>query len=204
MSIELADIKLDKDKKIFTNESINFIKNLSKKFSQKRLTLLNKRIEIDKKLEEGWLPDFLNETQSIRETDWKVATIPSEIKDRRIEITGPAERKMVINALNSGAMVFMADLEDSLSPTWTNIVNGQINLFDATRGTIDFRDPKTAKDYKLKEKVATLMVRPRGLHLEEAHVKVQGAPISASLIDFGMYFINNYKFYYQITSVNSK
>jgi malate synthase len=197
MSIELADIKLDKDKKIFTNESINFIKNLSKKFSQKRLTLLNKRIEIDKKLEEGWLPDFLNETQSIRETDWKVATIPSEIKDRRIEITGPAERKMVINALNSGAMVFMADLEDSLSPTWTNIVNGQINLFDATRGTIDFRDPKTAKDYKLKEKVATLMVRPRGLHLEEAHVKVDGAPISASLFDFGMYFINNYKYLHE-------
>ncbi|MGH9659344.1 MAG: malate synthase A, partial [Bryobacteraceae bacterium] len=138
------------------------------------------------------MPEFLKETAEIRATGWKVAPIPSDLEDRRVEITGPVDRKMVINALNSGANVYMADFEDSNSPTWENNIEGQINLRDAARGTISFESPE-GKQYKLNPKTATLLVRPRGWHLVERNVTVDGAPISASLFDFGLYFFHNAK-----------
>ena len=134
-------------------------------------------------------PRFLPETSSIREDDWQVAAPPSDLVDRRVEITGPVDRKMMINALNSGARVFMADFEDSCSPTWENVVNGQRNLFDAVRGTISLDTAE--KSYRLAEETATLVVRPRGWHLHERHVLVDGEPVSASLFDFGLACFHN-------------
>ena len=136
--------------------------------------------------------DFLPETKHIREGDWKCAPIPADIRDRRVEITGPTDRKMVINALNSGAKIFMADFEDANSPTWTNMIEGQINLRDAIRRTIRFTSPE-GKDYKLKEQLAVLFVRPRGWHLVEKHMLVDGEPVSGGLFDFGLYFFHNAK-----------
>ncbi|MCS7052005.1 MAG: malate synthase A, partial [Thermomicrobium sp.] len=135
-------------------------------------------------------PDFLPETKQIRESDWRVAPTPADLQDRRVEITGPVDRKMMINALNSGARVFMADFEDALSPTWSNVVQGQINLRDAVRRTIAYESPD-GRVYRLVERPATLVVRPRGWHLVERHVLVDGEPISASLFDFGLYFFHN-------------
>lgn len=135
-------------------------------------------------------PDFLQETAFVRGGAWRVAEAPPDLLDRRVEITGPVDRKMIINALNSGAKVFMADFEDALSPTWDNVIRGQKNLYDAVRRQIDFVSPE-GKEYKLKEKTATLVVRPRGWHLVEKHVYVDGEPISASLFDFGLYFFHN-------------
>jgi malate synthase len=138
------------------------------------------------------MPEFLPETEAVRASDWKVAPIPKDLMDRRVEITGPVERKMIINALNSGASVFMADFEDSNSPTWQNCIEGQLNLYDAVRGTIAYESPE-GKKYRLNEKVATLFVRPRGWHLDEKHFYAQGKPISASLFDFGLFFFHNAK-----------
>ena len=143
------------------------------------------------RLDAGELPDFLPETREIRESDWTVAPIPHDLLDRRVEITGPVDRKMIINALNSGANVFMADFEDANSPTWENCIEGQLNLVDAVRRTISFESG--AKQYKLNDKTATLLVRPRGWHLVEEHVTVDGEPVSASLFDFALYFFHNAK-----------
>ena len=137
-------------------------------------------------------PTFLESTRSVREADWTVAPIPPDLRDRRVEITGPTDRKMVINALNSGASVFMADFEDSNSPTWENCIEGQQNLSDAIRRTIDYTSPE-GKPYKLNPKVAVLFVRPRGWHLNEKHLTVNGTPMSASLFDFGLFFFHNAK-----------
>src|SRR5262249_15601080 len=153
---------------------------LHRNFDARRRELLHARVERQQDLDRGRPPDFLPETRSIREADWKVAPLPADLQDRRVEITGPTDRQMVINALNSGANVFMADFEDSSTPTWDNLVQGQINVRDAVRGAISFASPE-GKSYKLNPKVATLMVRPRGWHLIEKHIEVDGKPMSGSL-----------------------
>jgi malate synthase len=170
-----------------------FLQALHLRFNPIRKNLLKARTERQQAIDRGILPDFLPETQSIREGDWKVAPVPEDLRDRRVEITGPVDRKMIINALNSGAKIFMADFEDSNSPNWDNTLQGQINLYDAIRRNIDFEHPVTGKKYKLQEKTATLMVRPRGWHLEEKHILCEGECMSGSLVDFGLYFFHNAK-----------
>lgn len=175
---------------ILTPEAIAFVAQLAHAFGDRRGELLANRGERQKLIDAGELPNFLPQTRHIREGDWMVAAIPPDLHDRRVEITGPTDRKMVINALNSGASVFMADFEDANSPSWSNLLQGQINLRDAIRRTISFVSPE-GKRYQLNEHVAVLMVRPRGWHLEEKHVLVDGKPISGSLFDFGVYFFHN-------------
>ena len=173
-------------------EASKFLAEMTRKFEEKRRELIERRVGRMEELQRGALPDFLDETTDIRKAEWKVAPIPKDLQDRRVEITGPVERKMIINAFNSGANVYMADFEDANSPTWDNNVRGQVNLCDAVRGTIEFRNP-AGKHYKLNENVATLMVRPRGWHLVEKHFLVDGQPISGSLFDFGLFFFHNAK-----------
>ena len=174
---------------ILTPSALAFVAELHRRFDHTRQALLGRRVERQADFAAGILPDFLPETKRIREQDWTVAPLPEDLLDRRVEITGPVERKMIINALNSGASVFMADLEDSNAPTWDNVIQGQINLRDAVRRTISLSTP--TKEYKLNEKTAVLMVRPRGWHLVEKHILVDGEPISASLLDFGLYYFHN-------------
>jgi malate synthase len=178
------------ESEILTPDAKAFLLKLAAAFEPRRQELLARRQTLQKELDGGRLPDFLQETASIRKGDWKVASIPKDMLDRRIEITGPVDRKMIINALNSGANVYMADFEDSNTPTWSNNIEGQYNLRDAIRGTISYESPE-GKKYKLGSKLATLMVRPRGWHLEEKHFKVDGKPISGSLFDFGLFFFHN-------------
>jgi malate synthase len=176
---------------ILTPEAVDFIVDLHRTFNVRRKELLEARHERQKRLDAGERPNFLEETRSIRESAWTVAPLPADILDRRVEITGPVDRKMIINALNSGAKVFMADFEDSSTPTWNNLLDGQMNLRDAIRRTITYADPATGKQYKLNDKVAVLFVRPRGWHLEERHVLVDGEPMSGAIFDFGLYFYHN-------------
>jgi malate synthase len=176
---------------ILTPEAIAFIADLQRNFNARRKSLLEARHERQKRLDAGEKPDFLPGTRAIREAEWTVAPLPADILDRRVEITGPVDRKMIINALNSGAKIFMADFEDSNTPLWTNLIEGHINLRDAIRRTITFADPASGKQYRLIEKPAVLFVRPRGWHLEERHVLVDGEPMSGSLFDFGLYFFHN-------------
>jgi malate synthase len=166
---------------------------LERRFGARRRELLSARARRQERLDAGDRPDFLPETAEIRKGDWTVAPLPPDLIDRRVEITGPVERKMIINALNSGARVFMADFEDSNTPTWSNLIQGQRNLRDAVRRTITHKDPTTGKDYSLNKEVAVLLVRPRGWHLPERHVVVDGEPVSGSLFDFGMFFWHNAK-----------
>lgn len=177
---------------VLTPEAIGFLATLARQFTARRDELLAKRAERQIRLDAGELPDFLPETAAVRAGDWKVAPVPADLQDRRVEITGPTDRKMVINALNSGAKVFMADFEDANSPTWQNMLEGQINLRDANRRTITFTSPE-GKAYKLNESPAVLMVRPRGWHLNEKHFIVDGKPIPGGLFDFGLYFFHNAK-----------
>ena len=177
--------------KVLTKEAVAFVAGLHRKFNGRREELLALRVERQKRLDAGEKPDFLPETASIRESDWTVAPLPKDILDRRVEITGPVDRKMIINALNCGANVFMADFEDASTPTWANMVEGQFNLADAVRRQIDFVDPNNGRTYRLNDKTATLFVRPRGWHLLEKHVMVDGQPMSGSLFDFGLYFFHN-------------
>ncbi len=177
---------------ILTQEATAFLLKLSFHFEHRRQMLLACRRERQKELDRGKMPEFLPETAHIRQAEWKVAPIPKDLLDRRVEITGPVDRKMIINALNSGANVFMADFEDSNSPTWQNCIEGQLNLCDAVRGTITYESPD-GKKYRLNDKVATLFVRPRGWHLDEKHFFAQGKPMSASLFDFGLFFFHNAK-----------
>lgn len=178
---------------ILTAEALAFIRSLHVKFENRRAQLLEQRQQRQKKLDAGGQLDFLPETKHIREADWVIAPIPQDLLDRRVEITGPVNRKMIINALNSGAKTFMADFEDSTSPTWTNLIKGQANLKDAVRGTIEFHQAFNGKTYTLNDEVAVLMVRPRGWHLTEKHMVIDGRPISGSLFDFGLYFFHNAK-----------
>ncbi len=180
----------DAQASILTREAQAFLGRLAEKFEASRQELLARRKAVQQEINEGKFPDFLPETADIRRKDWKVAPIPSDLQDRRVEITGPVDRKMIINALNSGANVFMADFEDSNTPTWSNNIEGQANLRDAVKGTIQFRSPE-GKEYKLATKPATLIVRPRGWHLNEKHFLVDGKPISGSLFDFGLFSFHN-------------
>jgi malate synthase len=177
---------------ILNDEARQFLLHLHAQFDGRRRDLLARRAERAKQLRAGRLPDFLPETKEIREANWRVAPIPKALLDRRVEITGPVERKMVINALNSGASVFMADFEDANSPTWGNNIEGQVNVRDAVNGTIGYTSPE-GKAYKLGDKVAVLLVRPRGWHLLEKHALVDGEPMSGSLFDFGLFFFHNAK-----------
>src|SRR5246127_339687 len=179
--------------RVLTPAALEFIVELQRRFNPRRVELLAARAERQKRLNAGEKPDFLAETKSIRESEWTVAPIPADLMDRRVEITGPVDRQMIINALNSGAKVFMADFEDSNTPTWANQIEGQANLVDAVRRTITYSDPASGKNYKLNERTAVLLVRPRGWHLEERHVLVDGTPMSGSLFDFGLYFFHNAK-----------
>jgi malate synthase len=177
---------------ILTPAALEFVATLQRAFGQRRAECLAQRKERQSALDRGAMLDFLPETKHIREGDWKCAPIPADLRDRRVEITGPTDRKMVINALNSGAKMFMADFEDANSPTWRNMIEGQINLRDAIRRTINFTSSE-GKEYKLKDNVAVLLVRPRGWHLLEKHVLVDGEPIAGGLFDFGLYFFHNAK-----------
>jgi len=178
---------------ILSEEALEFVAQLHRKFDAPRKELLELRKARQIEFDKGILPTFLPETKKIRESNWTVAPIPQDLQDRRVEITGPVDRKMIINALNSGAKIFMADLEDSNSPTWANNVEGQINLRDANLGTITFKHPVKDKTYQLNDNIATLMVRPRGWHLVEKGMTVDGEQVSGSLFDFGLYFFHNAK-----------
>ena len=174
---------------VLTPDALAVVADLQRRFGSRRDELLAARAERQRAIAAGADPAFLAGTQAIRSFDWRVAGAPADLDDRRVEITGPAESKMMINALNSGARVFMADLEDALSPTWANLVAGQAALRDAVRRTLALSTPEKA--YRLAERTATLVVRPRGWHLEERHVLVDGRPVSASLFDFGLYVAHN-------------
>lgn len=176
---------------ILTPEALAFITSLHRWFNPVRKQLLANRLIVQEEINQGKFPTFLKETEHIRNADWQVEPVPENLQDRRVEITGPVDRKMVINALNSGAKVFMADFEDANSPTWSNNVEGQINLRDAIRKNISFTNPKSGKFYKLNDETATLMVRPRGWHLDEKNMTIDGELISGSLFDFGLYFFHN-------------
>lgn len=178
---------------VLTHDALAFVAELHRRFNQTRKRLLAVRAERQKRFDAGETPDFLAETRHIREGDWTVAPIPADLQDRRVEITGPVDRKMIVNALNSGAKVFMADFEDASSPVWTNMIEGQINLKDRWAGKIDFTDPTSGKDYRLKDKPAVLIIRPRGWHLPERHLLIDGEEASGSLVDFGLYVFHNAK-----------
>lgn len=175
---------------VLTDDALEFVAGLQREFNGRRRELLGSRHARQAAIDAGDMPEFLAETAEVRAGDWQVAATPDDLQDRRVEITGPVERKMVINALNSGAQVFMADFEDANSPTWANVLEGQVNLRDAIRRTIRFDNPD-GRVYELNEKTATLVVRPRGWHLDECHVEVDDEPMSASLFDFGLYMFHN-------------
>jgi len=176
---------------ILTPQALDFVAKLHRTFESRRQELLARRAARQKEFDAGKLPDFLPETRQVRENDWKIAGQPKDMLDRRVEITGPTDRKMVINALNSGASTFMADFEDANCPTWFNMVDGQINLRDAVRRTITLE--QGAKRYQLKDKTAVLLPRPRGWHLDEKHVSIDGQPVSGAIFDFALFFFHNAK-----------
>ena len=174
---------------ILTDEAVAFVADLTRRFRPRVNELLEQRDERQARIDAGETPDFLEETREIRESDWRVVDAPDDLADRRVEITGPTDRKMVINALNSGARVFMADCEDSMAPTWENVIRGQINLRDAVDRSIEL--DANGKHYALGEQIATLIVRPRGWHLVEKHIDVDDLPATAALVDFGLYLFHN-------------
>src|SRR3954449_13590311 len=182
MAIELRRGPVPGSDRILTTDALEFVADLQRRFGETRLDLLHRRKERQAEIDAGVRPDFLPATQAIRDGDWTVAPAPADLDDRRVEITGPAEPKMMINALNSGASVFMADLEDALSPTWANVIGGQAALRNAVRGELAFTSPE-GKSYRVGERAAQLVVRPRGWHLDERHLLLDGRPLSASLAD---------------------
>ncbi|MBI4172423.1 MAG: malate synthase A [Actinobacteria bacterium] len=187
--VEIRGPLTGRAEEVLTEEALAFVAALQREFRGRRAELLARRAARLAELRAGVLPDFLPETRAVREGDWQVASPPADLLDRRVEITGPVDRKMVINALNSGAKVFMADFEDANSPTWENCVEGQANLTDAIERTIELVTPE--KSYRLNDETATLLVRPRGWHLVERHLWVDGEPVSGSLFDFGLYVLRN-------------
>jgi malate synthase len=191
-SVQIRAPHTDAQQTILSEEAIAFLEKLARAFEPRRRELLAARRVRQQEIDAGAMPAFLPSTASVRAGDWQVAPIPADLLDRRVEITGPVDRKMIINALNSGASVFMADFEDSNSPTWSNAMEGQANLCDAVGGSISYTSPE-GKSYKLGEELAVLMVRPRGWHLVEKHFLIDGAPISAALFDFGLFFFHNAK-----------
>ncbi len=189
--LEISATLRAQDAQILTPEALDFFVTLARTFQPARAAALSARVQRQHAFDVGTLPDFLPHTQSVRDGDWKVASVPANIQDRRVEITGPTDRKMVINAMNSGANVFMADFEDANCPTWANMIDGQINMRDANAGTIALE--QNGKHYKLNEKVAVLFPRPRGWHLNEKHITLDGVEVSGSIFDFSMYFFHNAK-----------
>src|SRR5690242_7727448 len=177
---------------ILTPEAVAFAARLQRAFGSRRRELLARRAARQKDFDAGKLPDFLPGSRALREASWTCAPVPADIQDRRVEITGPVDRKMIINALNSGASVFMADFEDANTPKWDNNIQGHINLRDAIRRRIDYVSPE-GKSYKLGDRLATLFVRPRGWHLPEKHVRIDGAAVSGGIFDFGLYAFHNAK-----------
>ena len=175
---------------VLSDEALAFIAELARRYTPRVDALLAARVQRQARFDGGELPDFLTATREIRDSEWRVTDIPADLLDRRVEITGPADRKMIINALNSGAKVFMADLEDSMAPTWNNVIDGQINLRDAVNGTISLTTD-AGKHYEVGAKPATLIVRPRGWHLPEKHIELDGKPVPGALIDFGLFFFHN-------------
>ena len=184
---------VDRQDEILTSQALDFVAALVRGSREAHDALMRAREERHLRFAAGQLPGFLDETKEIRAGDWSVAAQPADLLKRTVEITGPVTRKMVINALNSGADCFMADFEDSSAPSWENMVSGQVNLFDAVRRTIEYSDAASGKEYRLNDSIATLLVRPRGLHLPESHVEVDGRAIPGSLFDFGLYFLHNAK-----------
>jgi malate synthase len=180
---------LDAQQRVLTEDAHRFLADLHRAFEPERQARLKARGEREARIAAGERPDFLAQTREVRESDWKIAPVPEALSDRRVELTGPTERKMLINALNSGARVFMADFEDANSPTWANMVEGQANLIEAIEGTISLETPE--KTYRLNDEVATLCVRPRGWHLPERHLQIDGSPIAGALFDFGLFIHHN-------------
>jgi malate synthase len=178
---------------VLSTAALAFLADLHRRFDERRRNLLTARVKRQARFDAGELPDFLSETADIRAGDWRVAPIPMDLQDRRVEITGPVDRKMIINALNSGAKVFMADFEDASSPTWANMIEGQANLKDRWADKLGFTDPVTGKAYRISNMPAALLVRPRGWHLPERHISIDGVPMSGSLVDFGLYVFHNAK-----------
>jgi malate synthase len=188
--IEVKALVTPEFAEIVTPEALDFVAALARTFEGRRQELLQKRVQRQVEIDAGKLPDFLPETEHIRSSSWTIAPLPADLQDRRVEITGPVDRKMVINALNSGSKVFMADFEDAHSPTWEATIQGQINVRDAVRRAITYSSPE-GKEYRLNEQTAVLLVRPRGWHLNEKHVLIDDQPISGSIFDFGLYFFHN-------------
>jgi malate synthase len=191
MSIRTVGPTVEGADRVLTTQALAFVEDLTQRFRARIAELLARRVTTQQRYDRGERPDFLAETANVRSGDWRVGSIPADLQDRRVEITGPVDRKMIINALNSGAEVFMADFEDANSPTWANNVQGQAHLIDAVRRTITYTAPETGKQYKLNEKLATLLVRPRGFHLVERHCLVDERPVPGMLFDFGLYIFHN-------------
>jgi malate synthase len=191
--VEVLGPRIERSAEVLTPLALQLVASLHRRFNARRLELLAARASRQQELDAGALPDFLPETADVRAGDWRIAAVPADLQDRRVEITGPVDRKMVINALNAPVRCFMADFEDSCAPTWENIVRGQVNLSDAVRRTISYADPATSKIYRLADRTATLIVRPRGWHLPEKHVLVNGEAVSGALFDFAVYLANNHE-----------
>ena len=191
--LELLAPRLERSAEVLTPAALDLVVTLHRKFNGRRLELLATRAQLQKQLDAGGLPEFLPETAATRAGEWRVAPAPADLLDRRVEITGPVDRKMIINALNAPVQAFMADFEDSSSPTWENMVSGQINLRDAINRDIGYLDAASGKSYRLGERIATLIVRPRGWHLPEKHLHIDGEPVSASLFDFAIFLANNHE-----------
>ncbi len=190
--IEIRGKMLSGYETILTDDAMRFVADLHRRFNERRLFLLQRRQVRQEEIDHGRLPDFLPETKAVRDTEWKIAPVPADLQDRRVEITGPVDRKMIINALNSGASAYMADFEDSHAPTWQGTIEGQINLSDAVEGHISMKTPE-GKEYALNQRTAVLIVRPRGWHLDEKHMLVGGRPVAAGIFDFGLFFYHNAK-----------
>ena len=192
-AIEIKGAAVERSGEVLTAAALGLLSRLHAEFDGRRRELLAARARRQREFDDGALPQFLPDARRVRASDWRIAPVPHDLRDRRIEITGPVERKMIINALNAPVSAFMADFEDSCSPTWENIIAGQVNLADAVRGTIRFTEPSTGRDYRLADATATLMVRPRGWHLPEKHVCIDGIPVSAALFDFAVYLTSNFE-----------
>jgi malate synthase len=187
----MVNLEVDSSQRVLTAPALAFVEDLTRRFRGRIDELLARRRATQERYDKGGRPDFLSDTAAVRADTWRVAPPPADLRDRRVEITGPVDRKMIINALNSGAQVFMADFEDATSPTWANLVSGQANLMDAVRRTISYVNPETGKRYVLNPQLATLMVRPRGFHLMERHCVVDGRLAPGMLFDFGLFFFHN-------------
>ena len=191
--LEVLGPKVERAEEVLTPLALQLLASLHRRFNARRLELLDARARRQALLDDGALPEFLADTAAVRAGDWRISPVPADLVDRRVEITGPVDRKMVINALNAPVQAFMADFEDSCSPTWENLIRGQVNLNDAVRRTISYEDPATGKVYRLAEHTATLIVRPRGWHLPEKHLRINGDTVSGALCDFALFIANNHE-----------